>query len=124
MLLGAGQALMLAAAGFDDEDPPEFLRERSFIIPTGGKSYVSIPMPLGLHVIPGIGRHATEFAMSGFKDPAKRTLSVIGMMADAFNPIGNAGLSMQTLAPTALDPLVALTSSAASLGLQAGVKSA
>ena len=107
--LGIVQALMLAAAGFDDEDPPEFLRERSFIIPTGGKSYVSIPMPLGLHVIPGIGRHATEFAMSGFKDPAKRTLSVIGMMADAFNPIGNAGLSMQTLAPTALDPLVALT---------------
>ena len=31
------------------------------------------------------------------------------MFADAFNPIGNAGLSMQTLAPTALDPLVALT---------------
>jgi hypothetical protein len=66
-------------------------------------------MPLGLHVIPGIGRHATEFALSGFDKPAKRALSVIGMFADAFNPIGNAGLSMQTLAPTALDPLVALT---------------
>ena len=107
--LGVMQALALAGAGFDEEDPPEFVRERSLIIPTGGKTYVSIPMPLGLHVIPGIGRHATEFALSGFDKPAKRALSVIGMFADAFNPIGNAGLSMQTLAPTALDPLVALT---------------
>ena len=107
--LGVMQALALAGAGFDEEDPPEFVRERSLIIPTGGKTYVSIPMPLGLHVIPGIGRHATEFALSGFDKPAKWALSVIGMFADAFNPIGNAGLSMQTLAPTALDPLVALT---------------
>lgn len=107
--LGAIQALALAAAGFDAEDPPEFVRERSLIIPTGGKTYVTIPMPLGLHVIPGIGRHATEFALSGFDKPAKRAVSVVGMFADAFNPIGNAGLSMQTLAPTALDPLVALT---------------
>ena len=66
-------------------------------------------MPLGLHVIPGIGRHAMEFALGGFKDPAKRAISVAGMFADAFNPIGNAGMSMQTLAPTVLDPLVALT---------------
>ena len=79
------------------------------MIPTGGKGYISIPMPLGLHVIPGLGRHATEFALNGFKDPAKRAISIFGMLADAFNPIGNAGLSMQTLAPTALDPLVALT---------------
>lgn len=109
VLLGVMQALALAGAGFDDEDPPEFVRERSLIIPTGNKTYVSIPMPLGLHVIPGLGRQATEFALSGFDKPAKRALSVVGMFADAFNPIGNAGLSMQTLAPTALDPLVALT---------------
>ena len=109
ILLGTLQALALAAAGFDDEDPPEFVRERSLIIPTGGKSYVTIPMPLGLHVIPGLGRHAMEFALSGGKDPAKRLISIAGMFADAFNPIGNAGLSMQTLAPTVLDPLAALT---------------
>jgi hypothetical protein len=107
--LGAIQALALAGAGFDAEDPPEFVRERSLIIPTGGKTYVTIPMPLGLHVIPGIGRHAVEFALSGFDKPAQRAVSVVGMFADAFNPIGNAGLSMQTIAPTALDPLAALT---------------
>ncbi len=108
MLLGMTQALALAAAGFDDEDPPEFLRERSLIIPLGGKKYFSIPMPLGLHVIPGLGRHATEFALSGFAKPAKRAVDVFGMFADAFNPIGNAGLSIQTIAPTIIDPLVAL----------------
>jgi hypothetical protein len=108
VLLGATQAMLLAAAGFGDDDPPEFLRERALIIPVGGKSYISIPMPLGFHVIPGIGRHAAEFALSGFEKPQKRIVSMIGMFMDAFNPIGNAGLSMQTLAPTALDPLVAL----------------
>lgn len=109
VLLGSMQALMLAAAGFDDEDPPEFTRERSLVIPTGGKTYVSIPMPLGLHVIPGIGRHLTEFILSGGDKPAQRAISIFGMFADAFNPIGNAGLSMQTLAPTVFDPMVALT---------------
>lgn len=109
VLLGSLQALMLAAAGFDDEDPPEFARERSLIIPIGDKKYISIPMPLGFHVIPGVGRHLTEFALGGFSKPAHRLVSMTGMFADAFNPIGNAGLSMQTIAPTALDPLVALT---------------
>jgi hypothetical protein len=114
MLLGVIQAFTLAAAGFDDEDPPDFVRERSLVLPTGwtgvgpDRGYISIPMPLGFHVIPGIGRHATEFALSGFKKPAKRAVAMIGMFADAFNPIGNAGLSMQTIAPTALDPIAAL----------------
>ena len=109
IMLGSIQALALAAAGFGEEDPPEFARERNLIIPTGGKTYVSIPMPLGMHIIPNIGRVATEFVLSGFKDPIKRSIGLAAMFADAFNPIGNAGMSMQTLAPTALDPLVALT---------------
>lgn len=109
IVLGSVQAMALAAAGFGEEDPPEFTRERSLIIPTGGKTYVSIPMPLGMHIIPNIGRVATEFVLSGFKDPIKRGIGLTAMFADAFNPIGNAGMSMQTLAPTALDPLVALT---------------
>lgn len=109
VLLGAIQALMLAAAGYDDEDPPQFARERSLIIPIGDKKYVSIPMPLGFNVIPNIGRIATEFALGGFKDPHERAVQLISLFSETFNPIGSAGLSMQTLAPTALDPLVALT---------------
>jgi len=114
ILLGATQAMLLAAAGFGDDDPPEFLRERALIIPTGwtgvgpDKGYVSIPMPLGYHVIPGIGRHFAEFAMSGFEKPQHRAISVISMFMEAFNPFGNAGLSMQTVLPTAFDPFAAL----------------
>lgn len=108
MLLGSMQAVLLAAAGFEDENPPDFVRERNLIIPTGWGKFVTIPMPLGLHVFPGIGRHLTEFALSGGKDPAKRVIAMLGMMADTFNPIGNAGMSMQTLLPTAIDPIAAL----------------
>lgn len=109
MLLGSIQAMAMAAAGFGDDDPPEWARERSLIIPVGDKKYVTIPLPLGLHVIPNIGRVTTAWALSGFKDTTKRAIGLFGTFADAFNPIGNAGMSMQTLSPTALDPLVALT---------------
>lgn len=106
--LGAMQALALSFAGFDDDEPPEFVRERNVIIPIGGKKYITIPMPLGFHAIPNIGRIATEFALSGFKDPGKRTIDMIAVVANAFNPIGSSGFSMQTIAPTSLDPLAAL----------------
>jgi hypothetical protein len=63
--LGTTQALALAAAGFDDNEPAEYVRERSLIIPIGEKKYVTVPMPLGFHVIPNIGRVSTEFALGG-----------------------------------------------------------
>jgi len=108
ILFGAAQAALLAAAGFGDDEPPEFIRERNIIIPTGDGKYITIPMPLGMHIIPNIGRVATEFALSGFKRPGDRAASLIGTLFDAFNPMGSAGLSIQTIAPTAVDPLVAL----------------
>ncbi len=108
-LLGVMQALALAAAGFDDEEPPDFVRERNLILPIGGKEYLTVPMPLGLHVIPGVGRIAAEFTLSGFRNPAKRIGQLVSMVADAFNPTGNAGLSIQTVTPTVLDPLAALS---------------
>ncbi|MDD2990618.1 MAG: hypothetical protein PHI64_16880 [Zoogloea sp.] len=108
LALGVLQALMLAAAGFGDDDPPEFVRERSIVIPLADGKYASIPMPLGYHVIPSFSRITTEWALSGFKDTAKRFGDILGLLADTFNPIGNAGISVQTIAPTAVDPLVAL----------------
>ena len=108
LILGTMQALALAAAGFDDEEPPEFIRERNLIIPIGDKKYLTIPMPLGLHVLPNISRQATEYALSGFRDPGRRVARLVGTVMGAFNPIGNAGMSLQSLAPTAVDPLVAL----------------
>jgi GNAT superfamily N-acetyltransferase len=108
LMLGSMQALLLAGAGFDDEDPPEFVRAKNIIIPTGGGDYIAIPMPLGFHVIPGVSRILTEWAISGFDDTARRTTDLLGLFLDAFNPIGNSGWSVQTVTPTVLDPFVAL----------------
>lgn len=108
VLLGASQAVLLAMMGFDDDEPPEFIRERNIIIPTGGKTYISIPMPLGYHVIANLGRIPTEFALGGGEDAAKHLMSLLDVMADVYNPLGSSGLSMQTIAPTVLDPLAGL----------------
>ena len=95
-------------AGFDDEEPPEFIRSKNIVIPTGDGDYIAFPMPLGFHVIPGISRILTEWTLSGFDDTARRVTDLTGLFLDAFNPIGNAGWSVQTITPTILDPLVAL----------------
>ena len=108
LVLGAAQAMLLAAAGFDEDEPPDFQRERNVIIPIGGKKYIAIPMPLGFHVIPNTSRVLTEWALSGWKNPSKRVAQITGSFLDAFNPIGNAGWSLQTLAPTSVDWLAAL----------------
>jgi GGDEF domain-containing protein len=107
ILLGAMQAALLAA-NFGDDEPPEFVRSRNLIIPLGDGKYFTIPMPLGFHVLPNIGRIPTEFVLSGFKNPTKRIADFVGLFADAFNPIGNAGISLQTISPTVVDPLAAL----------------
>jgi len=108
LLLGSMQAALLAAAGFDDEEPPEFIRSKNIVIPTGDGNYIAFPMPLGFHVIPGFSRILTEWTLSGFDDTARRVTDLTGLLLDAFNPIGNAGWSVQTITPTILDPLVAL----------------
>jgi hypothetical protein len=108
-MLGTMQAVLLASAGFDEEEPPEFVRERNLILPIGGDKYIAFPMPLGYHVIPSTSRILTEWALSGFKNTPDRIASLTGMFLEAFNPIGNAGWSAQTLAPTFADPIVALT---------------
>ena len=108
IMLGSMQALLLAAAGYDDDEPPEFIRERNLILPVGDGKYLTLAMPLGLHVIPGIGRIATEFVLSGGKDPLKRIAAFGSMFADAFNPVGSAGWSLQTITPSVVDPFAAL----------------
>jgi hypothetical protein len=108
IMLGSMQALLLAAAGFDDDEPPDFIRERNLIMPIGDGKYLTLAMPLGLHVIPGIGRIATEFVLGGGKDPLKHMAAFAGMFAESFNPIGSAGFSLQTIAPSVIDPFAAL----------------
>lgn len=107
LAIGVLQALMLAAAGLDDDDPPQFVREKNLVIPIGGKKFLTIPMPQGFHVLVNLGRIPTEWAMGGFKNGAKHAIQAAGVFADAFNPVGS-GTLLQTVTPTALDPLAAL----------------
>ena len=111
LTIGVMQAMALAMAGFDDDEPPEFVRERNIIIPltpvSGKKNYLTIPMPLGLHVIPNIGRLATELALGGFRHPGDKVVQLLGVLMSAFNPIGSA-TALQTITPTLIDPIAAL----------------
>lgn len=120
LLLGVVQAMMLAAAGFDEDEPPEFVKDRNLIIPlgffTGKKNYLTIPMPLGFNVLPSVGRNLTEWWQSGFENPAKRIASMTGVIFESFNPIGGAGWSLQTLSPSFADPFVALAENRDSFG--------
>ena len=106
LLLGAMQAVALAAADLDDE--PDWLKDKNLIIPLGDGKYFAFPMPLGFHAIPALSRRSIEFLMSGGEKPAEQVVGMMGMFADAFNPIGSAGLSAQTLSPTVADPAIAL----------------
>jgi hypothetical protein len=108
ILVGSMQSILLAMAGFREDEPPEFVKQRNFVIPTPDGNYLTIPYPLGFNLLPNIGRITTEFMISGGKNPAKRAGDLMGSVADAFSPIGSSGLSMQTIAPTVLDPLAAL----------------
>ena len=108
LLLGSVQALALAAMGFKDDEPSEFVKERNLIIPFPDGHYFAIPMPLGLHIIPNMGRITTEMVLNGGKDSGKKVANLTGVLMDAFNPIGNSGLSMQSLSPTMLDPVAAI----------------
>jgi len=108
LLLGAVQAVALMAAGFEDDEPPGFIKERNLVIPIGDGKYLTWPMPLGFNVIPNVGRIATEWALSGFERTPDRTIEMATSFFDMFNPIGNAGWSGQTIAPTVVDPFVAL----------------
>ncbi|MDD5370965.1 MAG: hypothetical protein PHQ40_17940 [Anaerolineaceae bacterium] len=113
LALGAVQAFMMAMAGYDDDDPPEVVRQRSLIfpIPWTGKdkpSYISIPMPLGFNAIPNVTRILFQAMLSKDKQQgAKPMFNLMGLMTDAANPFGGGPL-LQVMSPTLLDPFAAL----------------
>jgi len=105
--LGVLQAVLLAIAGFDEDEPPEFVKDKNLVIPYGDKKYIAIPMPLGYNVIPSFGRRVTEFVMSSDKNVGKAVFGMANMILDGFNPLGSATFA-QTITPTITDPIVAL----------------
>lgn len=105
--LGMMQAVLLAMAGIDDDEIPEYIKDKSIIIPYGEKKYLAIPMPLGFNVVPAFGRRAMEFAMSDEKNVGKAVVGTSLMILDGFNPFGSSTF-LQTLSPTIADPIVAV----------------
>lgn len=99
----------LAVMGGDEwEKIPAHVKERAAIIPISGKDYISIPMPLGYHVFPNIGRIAAEM-MTGTNETAMGSFGeLFSIAADAFNPLGGNAPLAQMAAPTVFDPAVAL----------------
>jgi len=108
LLLGFVQAMALAAADFGDDEIPDWLKDKNLVIPTGDGKYLAIPMPLGYHAIPAFSRRAVEFFMSGNKSAVGEVTELLGVFADAFNPIGNGGTLAETLSPTLGDPVIQL----------------
>ena len=108
IMVGVLQALMIAASDLDDNEPPEYVRERAIVIPIGNKKYLTIPMALGFHILPGIGRITTEWALGGFERPTEKFSNLLGTFIESFNPMGSAGMTLQTISPSPMDPIVAL----------------
>jgi hypothetical protein len=115
MLLGTVQALALLAAGFDGDEPPDFLKDKNLILPTfgigGEKKYLIVPMPLGWNLFPNIGRELTEYVlinsgqMKGRRKITQTITNIAAQVADMFNPLG-AGGAANLLTPTLADPIV------------------
>jgi hypothetical protein len=124
MFLGAMQAVVLAMAGFDDDEPPEFVKDKNLIIPIPftDKKYLSVPMPLGFNMFPGIGRLAMEELLiqtgtiRSRKSAGDKMMSAVSLVFDAFNPLGGAGNPLLMAVPTIGDPLAAIYSNRDAFG--------
>lgn len=97
--LGVIQAVILSA--YPDDDPPEFIRAKNFVIPAGENRIFTIPYPLGYNVFPSIGRIGAEF-MFGDRTAGSALTGMAGAIVEAFNPLGGGELGYRTFVPTVL----------------------
>lgn len=121
LAMGAVNAMWMFMAGFDDDDPPQFTKNKGFIVPTGSGDYFIWNLPPGLRAIPNTGRLLTEAmlisvgAMKSNRGLGGKVADVGSVLIDAINPFGG-GTFFQTLAPTFLDPAMALAENKDSFG--------
>ena len=113
MFLGVMQAAILAMAGFGADEPPEWVKSKNLIVPLGDGKYLTIPMPLGFNVFPNVGRLIAEYmmvqagAMNGRRDLQTTITNIFSAILGSVNPLGTSTFA-QTLAPTIVDPFVAI----------------
>ncbi|NBT82699.1 MAG: hypothetical protein EBT56_13985 [Betaproteobacteria bacterium] len=116
VMLGAVNAMLAMAVmgGGDDGDDawakiPEFVKEKNLIIPIARTDYLSLPLPLGFHFLPNIGRLSVEMMVGGRDhSPASQLGKLLQVLLDAFNPLGGTQSVSQLVTPTIADPAVAL----------------
>jgi hypothetical protein len=114
LAIGMAQSLALMAAGFDDDEPSEFLKERNLIIPTGwltGKrTYAMWPMPLGFNILPNTGRLLIDGAarLADGKGVGDLAINALSMAVSSTNPLGGNAATLQSYMPTIADPFVAV----------------
>lgn len=122
-LIAAGVALgslntlmMMAMLGDDWDKISEFEKAKHIFFPAPWKEsgYIKIPMPLGFHAIPNIGRTMTEMAVYRNR-LGERTVDMLTTTLDAFNPLGSGSLLAMAL-PSVLDPAVELAANQNSFG--------
>ena len=110
--IGAAQAALLFAAGFDDDEPPQSVKDRNFIVPLGDKKYLMIPMPHGFNTLVNFGREMTQTmgaaASGNFKQARKHFNAATLGQISAFNPFGGQGGLGLTISPALSDPAIAL----------------
>jgi hypothetical protein len=110
--VGAMQSALLLAAGFDDDEPPQSVKDRAFIVPLGGKDYIAIPMPHGFNTLVNFGREMTDAVVAGMDGKGMKALEHIGNatigQAAAFNPLGGQGNVWLGISPALTDPAIAL----------------
>jgi hypothetical protein len=121
LMLGAINALWMLAAGFDDDEPPEYVKNKGFVIPTGRNEYYLFNLPGGFRAIPNAGRLMTEGALIALgvlhsnKGLGGKVVDAGLVLVDAVNPLGS-GSGLQMLAPTFMDPYVGITTNRDAFG--------
>lgn len=113
--IGILQAALLLAAGFDDDDIPENIKERAFIVPipfSTDRDYLAIPMPHGFNLLVNAGRNLTDASVhlaTGEYGKAAKSIGVgtFGQLG-ALNPTGSAGNFATDMLPAIADPIISL----------------
>lgn len=119
VVMGAVQDILNSMMSEEDDDGrkiydkiPDYVLQGNIVImdPFGisNKGYIHFPLPYGLNAFFNMGRAMSRNLRGEYK--TGDAISSIGStFVDAFNPVGGTESLLNFIAPTALDPVVALT---------------
>ena len=101
--LGVMQGIMLAMAGYEEDEPPEWVKDNAFIIPIPfTDKYFPIPMLHFYRAFPAIGRRMVETARGQLTVGEFLTGSVRAIV-NAVNPLAYGASFVEFAAPSVLD---------------------